>query len=207
VVEIYRLSYREYDEHTQSMMSTPSLSPLVHHARQFFADRGYADVSVNEGAVYYQFEDKKDLFRAACTLVLDQMVNRVTTETMGHVDHVVDEIVTGGDLLFALFEAPDARQLLLVDGPSVLGMAEWTALHEPLRIELGEHALNHLADAGFIDHATVPMLSHLLFGAFMQGVLQIVASDDPAQASAEARAAYRTMAMALLRSPHAGTLK
>jgi AcrR family transcriptional regulator len=192
------------------MESSPSSSALVHCARRLFTEQGYAAVSVNEiaaaagvtkGAVYYQFADKKDLFRAACQMILAEMVEKVTGHTMDHIDHVVDEIVTGGDALFHLYEAKDARQLLLIDGPAVLGLAEWTKLHKRLRVDLAEHALHHLADADLIDRATVPMLAHLLFGAFTQGVLQIVASSDPETTSREARAAYRTLATALLNRP------
>ncbi len=183
-------------------------SPLIHHARRLFTEHGYGSVSVNQiataagvtkGAVYYQFTDKKDLFRAACRMILAEMVDKVTNHTMGHVDHVVDEIVTGGDALFLLYEAKDARQLLLIDGPAVLGLAEWTKLHEQLRVDLAEHALHHLADAKLIDRNLVPMLAHLLFGAFTQAVLQIVASPTPMLTANEARAAYRALATALLK--------
>ena len=64
------------------MMSTAPLTNraltnkerLVAQARRLFAENGYAAVSVDEvaaaagltkGAVYYQFKDKTDLFRAS----------------------------------------------------------------------------------------------------------------------------------------------
>jgi AcrR family transcriptional regulator len=189
------------------MTSTGNRERLVAAARKLFAARGYADVSVDEvaaaagltkGAVYYQFADKTDLFRAACESVLDNIMAEVSAQTMGHSRHATDEIVTGGDILFDAYESKDARRLLLMDGPSVLGHVQWTAMQEKLRIGLGEHALGHLADEGLIPKRMVPMLAHLLFGAFAQGALQIATSDDPASASKQARAAYKRLAQGLL---------
>jgi AcrR family transcriptional regulator len=189
------------------MESSGNRHRIVVAAQQLFAERGYAAVSVDEiaaaagltkGAVYYSFKDKRDLFRAACAAVLDGIVEHVEVAAMGEVEHTTDEIVTGGDKLFDAYEGPRARRLLLIDGPAVLGVAEWTAMQERLRVQLGEHALQHVADAGLVDHALVPMLAHLLFGAFTQGVLQIAAADDAEAASAKARAAYRRLATGLL---------
>ncbi len=89
---------------------------------------------------------------------------------MDHVEHSVDEIVTGSGILFDAYEGREARQLLLIDGPAVLGMSAWIAMQSRLRIELGEHALHHVADAGLIEREMVPALAHLLSGAFRQGI-------------------------------------
>lgn len=189
------------------MTSTANRERLVAAARKQFAARGYSEVSVDEiaaaagltkGAVYYQFADKTDLFRAACESVLDDIMAEVMTKTMGHSKHATDELVTGGDILFDAYERKDARRLLLMDGPSVLGHVQWTQMQEKLRIGLGEHALGHLADEGLIPKRMIPMLAHLLFGAFTQGALQIATADDPANASKQARAAYKRLAQGLL---------
>jgi AcrR family transcriptional regulator len=189
------------------MESIKNSTKMVRAAQRLFAERGYANVSVDEiaaaagctkGAVYHTFKDKRDLFRAACMLVLDGIVEHIEGATMEVVEHSVDEIVTGGDKLFDAYEAPNVRRLLLIDGPAVLGIDEWTRMQERLRIELGEHALDHVADAGLIDRALVPMMAHLLFGAFSQGVLQMATAEDGAETSRMARAAYRRLAEGLL---------
>lgn len=189
------------------MTSTANHDRLVAAARKLFAARGYADVSVDEvaaaagltkGAVYYQFADKTALFRAACESVLDDIMAHVAKETMGHVTHSCDEIVTGADILFDAYESKQARRLLLMDGPAVLGHRQWTAMQERLRTSLGEHALAHIADAGLIPKHMIPMLAHLLFGAFMQAALQIATADNPVVASKRARAAYKRLAQGLV---------
>jgi AcrR family transcriptional regulator len=195
------------------MESSGNRTKMVATAQRLFAERGYASVSVDEiaaaagltkGAIYYSFKDKRDMFRAASAATLDAIVEHVEASSIDEGEHTIDEIVTGGEKLFDAYEDPRARRLLLIDGPSVLGIAEWTAMQERLRVDLGEHALNHLADAGLIERPLVPMLAHLLFGAFMQGVLQIATARNNVVASTQARAAYRRLTEGLMvgaRSP------
>jgi AcrR family transcriptional regulator len=189
------------------MESSGNRAKLVKAARKLFTAHGFAAVSVDEiaaaagltkGAVYYQFSDKTDLFRAACEAVLADIEAAVTRETMGHVAHAVDEIVTGSEKLFDAYESEEARRLLLLEGPAVLGLDEWTALQDKLGVGLGEHALGHLADEGLLQKSLVPMMARLLFGAFIQAVLQIASADDPRVASKRARAAYKRLAQGLL---------
>lgn len=195
-------------------MSMPSNPPaltnrqrLVAEARRLFADRGFEGVSVDDiaaaagltkGAVYYQFKDKTDLFRAACEAVLADVRDRVETASMGQSAHHLDEIVIGADRLYDAYDAPDARRLLLVDGLTVLGVDGWTAMQEPVGVGLIAHALSHLADEKLIEPDVVPALAHLLFGAFVQGVLRIAASADPEAAGLEVRRATKTLTQALL---------
>jgi AcrR family transcriptional regulator len=192
------------------MESISNRQSLIGAARLLFAEKGYAAVSVDQiaartgltkGAVYYQFKDKRDLFRAACAAVVDEIAGQVFSTTMARVTDDLDEIVTGSEILFDAYERPEARRLLLLDGPAVLGMQEWTDMQSRLRIELGEHALAPVADAGLIPQELVPTIAHLLFGAFTQGVLQIAASDDPASAAVFIRAGYRRLVLGLLALP------
>jgi AcrR family transcriptional regulator len=188
-------------------MESSNRAKLVRAARSLFTARGFADVSVDEiaaaagvtkGAVYYQFKDKTDLFQAACEAALSDIVALVEAETMEDVEHTVDEIVTGAEKLFDAYESPEARRLLLVEGPVVLGLDAWTAMQDKLGVGLAEHALGHLAEDGRIPKGIVPMLARLMFGAFTQAVLQIATADEPRKASRHARAAYRRLAEGLL---------
>jgi AcrR family transcriptional regulator len=199
-------------EHTAGMLSTAptpltNRDRLIAQARRLFSEKGFAEVSVDEvaaaagltkGAVYYQFKDKTDLFRAACEAVVADVGRYVDQATMGVTQHAVDEIVTGGDKWLDAYESPEARRMLLIDGPSVLGIEAWTALQEPIGVALIAHALGHLVEEGRLDPAVVPALSNMIFGAFVQGALRIAVSADPAATSAEVRRAARTLTEGLL---------
>eukprot|EP01030_Chromulinospumella_sphaerica_P027693 gene27693-27972_t len=175
---------------------------LIREARRLFSEQGYADVSVDQvaaaagltkGAVYYQFKDKTDLFRAACEAVVADVGAYVDQATMGMHPHALDEIVTGGDKWLDAYESPEARRMLLIDGPSVLGVEAWIALQEPMGVALIAHALGHLVDEGLLEAEIVPALANMIFGAFVQGALRIAISADPAATSAEVRRATRAL--------------
>ena len=183
-------------------MSMPSSPPaltnrqrLVAEARRLFADKGFEGVSVDDiaaaagltkGAVYYQFKDKTDLFRAACEAVLADVRDRVETASMGQSAHHLDEIVIGADRLYDAYDAPDARRLLLVDGLTVLGVDGWTAMQEPVGVGLIAHALEHLADEKLIEPDVVVHNAG------------IAAAADPQTAGVEVRRATKTLTQALL---------
>jgi AcrR family transcriptional regulator len=194
------------------MMSTaPAITNrerLIAHSRRLFTERGFAEVSVDEiaaaagltkGAVYYQFKDKTDLFRAACEAMLVEVGHAVDQATMGVTEHAVDEIVTGGDKWLDVYESSEMRRMLLIDGPAVLGVQAWMTLQEPVGVGLIAHALGHLVEANMLREEDVPALAHLLFGAFVQGALRIAASAEPEQTSREVRQAIRLLTEGLMK--------
>ena len=71
------------------------------------------------------------------------------------------------------------RQILLMDGPSVLGMDEWRRLQEPSTLGLLRHALGYLLAAGRLPAERIEPLAHLLFGAMTQAALALGTSIDP----------------------------
>ena len=171
---------------------------LVDQARRLFAERGYTEVSVDEiaaaaeltkGAVYYQFKDKTDLFRAACEAVLAEIAREVTDARRLLATPELDELGTGGARLFDAYESLEARRLLLIDGPAVLGFQGWMRMQERASICVISSGLEPWVDAGFLPEDQAPVLAHLLFGAFIQGALRIAGSDDPIRADREVRAA------------------
>ena len=175
---------------------------LVDHARRLFAQRGYADVSVDEiaaaaeltkGAVYYQFKDKTDLFRAACEAALSDIARQVTDSWALLAAQELDGLRTGGDRLFDAYQSLEARRLLLIDGPAVLGFQTWMAMQERGTICIISNGLEAWVKRGFLPAAEAPILAHMLFGAFIQGALRVAVADDPAKADREVREAADTL--------------
>ena len=161
---------------------------LVAAARALFARQGYADTGteqivreagITRGALYYQFEDKRDLFRAVCVDVMEGVVGRLWSETMGGSTREEDELVVGSRLLLQYYSEPEIRRILLVDGPAVLGFEEWRRVTEPLGLALLNHALEHQVAAGRLPGEQAPATAQLLLGALSQAGLAIGASADP----------------------------
>jgi AcrR family transcriptional regulator len=189
------------------MESSSNRTKLVQAARDLFTAYGFAGVSVDDvaaragltkGAVYYQFADKIALFVAACELVMHEIIALVTQATMDHDTHSIDEIVTGSDFLFDAFERDDARRLLVLEGPALLGPERWRALIAPMRQELAIHALQHIADAGLLQQDLVSPLADVVMGAFNQAVLVASGQGVTLVETTNARAAYRHLVSGLL---------
>jgi hypothetical protein len=66
-----------------------------------------------------------------------------------------------------------------VDGPAVLGWAEWRALDEVNSAHHLAEALTGLIAAGVITRQPVAPLTHLLSGAMNEAALWLATSSDP----------------------------
>ena len=176
---------------------------LLSAARELIGRQGYAatgteqivrEAGITRGALYYQFVDKRDLFRAVCESVMAEMAQRIYDQTMRDAVAEEHELSVGCALLLDFDSEPQIRLVLLIDGPAVLGFGEWRALQEPVSLGLLTHALEHLVEAGRIGANQVAPLADMLFGALSQAGVAIGAADDPAAA----REAYRSSIDGLL---------
>ena len=167
---------------------------LIEAARSLMARQGYAGTGteaivthagVTRGALYYQFVDKADLFRAVCEETLQQVALRLADETMQKAASGEEELRVGGLLLLDYFGEPEVAQILLVDGPAVLGFATWRELLEPVVLGLLRHGLGHLVEADRLQADRVEPLAHLLFGSLTQAGIAIGSARDPERARSE----------------------
>ena len=164
---------------------------LLEAARALIGTKGYAETGTEEivrragvtrGALYYQFADKRDLFRALCEQVMQELAQRIFAGTMADGVREEDELSVGCALLLDLYREPEIRQVLLLDGPAVLGFDEWRALQQPVSLGLLTHALEHWVASGRIPAEQVEPLAHLLFGALCQAGVAIGNAADPESA-------------------------
>jgi AcrR family transcriptional regulator len=164
---------------------------LVQAASQLMAAQGFAATGtedivraagITRGALYYQFEDKGDLFRAVCEDQIRRIAMRLSDETMERASCGEEELEIGSQLLLDYFAEPAICRILLVDGPAVLGTEAWRALLQPVVLGLLSHGLEHLVEVGQLDPIQVDPLAHLLFGSITQAGLAIGSADDPKQA-------------------------
>lgn len=181
---------------------------LIAAARRLFAERGYADVGTEEvvreagvtrGALYHQFADKRDLFRAVLEEMLPEIGQRLYEETMARIGHDREDLQVGARVLLGIYAEPEVRRLFLIEGPSVLGLSGWKALQAPLSTLFLDHALRHLVEEGLIAESEMPSLNELLSGALQQAALGIAAADDPEAARASYAAGLDRIIEGLMR--------
>jgi AcrR family transcriptional regulator len=169
-------------------------SALVDAARPLFAERGFADVGTEEivaaarltrGALYYHFEDKRDLFRAVFADVDRELVERIAAVALAEEDPW-QRLVAGSEAFLDACVEPATQRIVFLDAPSVLGWHEWTQAGEAASalgvLELG---LSAAADEGVLRIDNVPVFAHLMLGALNEAGLFIAHADDPQRARRE----------------------
>ena len=138
--------------------------------------------------------DKRDLFEAVCADAVGRLAGRLSERTMARARRGEDELGIGAVILIEEFADPEGAQILLVDGPAVLGFDAWRAILAPVVLALLHHGLGHLAEAGRLREEQAEPIANLLFGA----IVQAAAAIGTAPERERALAAYATAVGGLL---------
>jgi AcrR family transcriptional regulator len=166
----------------QAERSAATRAKLIKAARALFARRGYAGVGTEEivrragvtrGALYHQFPGKEDLFLA----VYEQIERELMEGAAGLLDTELgpfEQLRAGIRFFLEACRTPDVQQIVLVDGPSVLGWARWREVAERYGLGLMHAVLTAAIEAGEIAQLPAEALSHLLMGALDEAALLVV---------------------------------
>ncbi|MCX2967646.1 MULTISPECIES: TetR/AcrR family transcriptional regulator [Streptomyces] len=186
---------------TRAEQRAESRRALLAESRRLFADAGYGQVALAEivqragltkGALYHHFTGKADLFRAVLEEVQLDVAREVARAADAH-DDPWDQLVAGCTAFLRASTAPGVQRVMLVDGPAVLGWAQWRALDEAASVRHLSEALTALVDAGELPAQPVAPLTHLLSGAMNEAALWLAATDDPDALPATVRALTRML--------------
>ncbi len=110
---------------------------LLAAAREVFVEKGYSEAStpdivkraeVTRGALYHHFKDKSALFASVVEAETNQLAADINARTSDTIDPG-QALRIGTEAYFASMTVPGRCQLLLVDGPAVLGPSELSRLH------------------------------------------------------------------------------
>jgi AcrR family transcriptional regulator len=132
---------------------------------------------MTRGALYHQFKDKRDLFRAVAETVESELGPMIMAKSKPGADAWTFLVDACGTFLDACLE-PDIQQIILIDGPSVLGWEGWRAIEEKYGLALVNTGLTQAIAQGFIAKQPVAPLARLLLAAVNEAGLVIARSDD-----------------------------
>ena len=173
--------------------SEATRNALIEAARGLFSERGYAGVSTEEivqaagvtrGALYHHFRDKQDLFTEVVERLEQELLERVATAAMDEPDPWKQQIVAVGAFLDGCLD-PAVQRVILIDAPSVLGLAAWREIEARYGLALVRTGLQSMVDAGLIEDQPLEPLSHMLLGAMAEAGLLIAHADDAEAARRE----------------------
>lgn len=174
---------------------------LIDAARTLFVEKGYHGTGTEEivaaagvgtrGALYHHFADKRALFQA--------VFEAVEGDLLGSAAAGAPPADAFGQLragLLAFLDAsltPEVQQILLLDGPAVLGWPTWRSLEEKYGLGAIQTLLARAVDEGSIPRQPIAALSHLLLAVIDEAALYVVHADDPVLARTEAASAVDSL--------------
>jgi AcrR family transcriptional regulator len=179
---------------TKAAQREATIAALVTAARELFADRGYAGVGTEEivqragvtrGALYHHFRGgKEDLFKAVLVQISAETTQRVIAAANA-VQDPWESLVVGVDAFLDASAIPEVQQIMLVDGPSVLGWDVWRAADGDYALRLLEIELQNAIEAGRMVRQPTRPLAHVLLGAIDEAAMVVARADDPEAARVE----------------------
>lgn len=147
---------------------------IVATARALFADNGYivtttAQIAratgVTEGALFNHFPDKKSLFREILVDLqtgYDRSVRQAAIGDGGGT--AMDALMRAFSASIALAREPAFARIVLREGRSVLGEADWHAIDAGMGARSTEFGLRAVAAEMGVSEGDFPVLSRLVLG-------------------------------------------
>lgn len=153
---------------------------LVETARRLFAEKGFHATAttdivkaarVTRGALQHYFPRKEDLFRAVFELsgrhIVEQTATRVARE--GWVGLIADLEDFIGNV-----ESLEDQRIAFIDGPVVLGWAEWRRLQVNYGLKMMESAIADGIAKGMIAPQPSHALAHLILSIVEEASLMVL---------------------------------
>lgn len=182
-------------------------SALIAAARHLFAEKGFhgtgthdivALAGVTRGALQHHFPRKEELFRAVFEQIEQDLIDRANAQPLSEAGATWAQLKSSfGSFLEAATQA-EVQRIILIDGPAVLGWAEWRNLEAHYGLGVIERAVQDGIAAGQIRAQQARPLAHLIFAVIEEAALMVANASDPVSARRQAEVAVQTMLSALI---------
>jgi AcrR family transcriptional regulator len=171
-------------------------SKLIKAARQAFAEKGYADSSMDDltaaagltrGALYHHFGGKPGLLQAVIEQIDNEMVERLSA-IIADAETTWDGFINESIAYIEMALEPEIQRLVLLDGPAVLGdPSQWPSQNACMRST--QRSIQKLIEA----------TSRLIMGGLLSASSWIAHSEDPRTASSKAVESFVALVSGLLK--------
>ena len=169
---------------TNAEYSLATRRRLLRVASQLFGRHGFAAVPaerivraarLTRGALYHHFDGKEGLFAAVLEERMRTLHARLARRGKG-ASTPLDALRAGFHAYLRACTDPAFRQVVLVDGPSVLGWQRWRELDLTLGLGLLRGTLAAAMERGQLAREPAEVVAQLLAGALIDGAM-VVAQD------------------------------
>jgi AcrR family transcriptional regulator len=167
---------------------------LIATARHLFAEDGFQATRTEEivqragltrGALYHHFRDKEDLFRAVFEEVSGEVVRLLRRRSSDGDTNAWDLFRINSEVYLDAASTNQAyRQIVLIDGPAVLGWTTWSERGDGPTQKIIEYLRDAVAE-GLLEPQPIEPLAHLLTALGVGSAMYVAHAEDPATARRE----------------------
>ena len=188
---------------------------LVDVAERLFTENGYSGTSldaivagadVTKGALYHHFSGKQAIFEAAFERVESRATAGIAQATEGHQDPWL-KAQAGLRAFLDAVQEPGYRQIVISDGPSVLGHERYREQEERSTYAIVDEIVRSAlgTDAYDLDDAMLDTFTRIFFGAMSAAGGSVAVSEDASAAALRVEAAIGFIMAGLQRLLEDGT--
>jgi AcrR family transcriptional regulator len=178
---------------------------ILKAGRRLFGEQGFAATTMDDiaeaarvakGAVYHHFATKEAVFEAVFDQVSHDLVLEIDRAARTERD-ILAAMVAGTQHYFAACAKGPTGQIILRDGPAVLGWERWREIDARHFGGKMPRALAAAMDAGLIARQPVEPLARLLLGAVTEAAVACAGRADVLKAGGEYSRAFKSLLEAL----------
>ncbi|MEM8634972.1 MAG: helix-turn-helix domain-containing protein [Pseudomonadota bacterium] len=177
---------------------------ILSSAKRLFETKGYARTKLTEicaaagvtkGALFHHFNSKEALFTEIWTdlqTTMDRAAAREALQVGKSSDDPYAGFIEGCRVFLDYASDPKFQQIVNIDGPGVLGEAEWSRADAAMGLRNIGGGLRHLESLGLIDPKKRKPLTVLLYGALTGAAMELSRNPD-SPSTKEILSAFETM--------------
>lgn len=193
---------------TQAQRSETTRGAILTVAGRLFGKRGFQSTSVDEiaaaagvakGAVYHHFANKEQIFEAVLEQISSEVVAQVVAASSKAPD-VLAAMAVGVRTYFDACATPGTAQIVLRDGPAVLGWQRWRKIDDRYFGRMIPDALKSAMSSGLLARQPLEPLATLLNGAITEAAAACAADDNPSAAGRRYANAFQALIDGLRRA-------
>ena len=186
---------------TQAQRRSATQAAILKAARKLFGKHGFQQTSIDEiaaaagirkGGFYHHFATKEALFAAVFEQTTQQLAEQTSEAARAEID-ILAAIIAGTRAYFEICAQSEIGNIILRDGPAVLGWERWRELDAHYFGGSIPIAVEAAMQAGVIARQPVEPLARILLGAITEAAIACAGRSDIAQAGREYGAALESM--------------
>jgi AcrR family transcriptional regulator len=190
---------------TQAERRDKTRASIVKTARRMFGEHGFAATTMDDiaagagvakGSLYHHFPAKEAVFEAVFERVSSELVSELDRMARTENDPLA-AMAAGTEGYFSACSKGPTGQIILRDGPAVLGWERWREIDAKHFGGKFPQGLAAAMNAGVIARQPIEPLARLLLGAVTEAAVAVAADPDIGRAGVEYARAFRALLEAL----------